>query len=95
MEEVSLLTRKGYLTISLTNSKEGRILLRRHEGIREWFNTLKVGLPGYSKEIISDCVCSVQGVGEQSQAGSLPAGPEEQQSQCGGLATGEEISGRK
>ena len=44
MEEVSLLTRKGYLTISLTNSKEGRILLRRHEGIREWFNTLKVGL---------------------------------------------------
>merc|ERR1712038_168368 len=41
VEEVSLLTRKGYLTISLTNSKEGRILLRRHEGIREWFNTLK------------------------------------------------------
>ena len=44
MEEVSLLTKKGYLTISLTNNKEGRILLRRHEGIREWFNTLKVGL---------------------------------------------------
>ena len=41
---MSLLTRKGYLTISLTNNKEGRILLRRHEGIREWFNTLKVGL---------------------------------------------------
>ena len=41
MEEVSLLTKKGYLTISLTNNKDGRILLRRHEGIREWFNTLK------------------------------------------------------
>jgi len=41
VEEVSLLTKKGYLTIALTNSKEGRILLRRHEGIREWFNTLK------------------------------------------------------
>ena len=41
MEEVSLLTRKGYLTISLSNNKDCRILLRRHEGIRDWFNTLK------------------------------------------------------
>ena len=40
-------------------------------------------------------LCSVQGAGEQGEAGSLPAGSEEQQSQCGGLASGEEISGRK
>ena len=44
VEEVSLLTRKGYLTISLSSSKDCRILLRRHEGIRDWFNTLKVGI---------------------------------------------------
>ena len=37
----------------------------------------------------------VQGAGEQSQAGSLPAGAEEQQPERGGLATGEEISSRK
>ena len=48
-------------------------------------------------EIISDYhqLCSVQGAGEQSQAGALPAGPEEQQPDRGGLAAGEEISGRK
>ena len=42
VEEVSLLTRKGYLTISLSSNKDCRILLRRHDGIRDWFNTLKV-----------------------------------------------------
>ena len=48
-------------------------------------------------EIISDYhqLCSVQGAGKQSQAGALPAGPEEQQPDRGGLAAGEEISGRK
>jgi len=34
----------------------------------------------------------VQGAGEQSQAGALPAGPEEQQPDRGGLATGEEYN---
>ena len=39
--QVSLLTKKGYLTISLSHGREGRLLLRRHEGIRDWFGLLK------------------------------------------------------
>lgn len=36
-----LLTKKGYLTIAITHVKDGRVLLRRHEGIRDWFNLIK------------------------------------------------------
>ena len=42
VEEVVLLTKKGYLTIALSHVKDGRVLLRRHEGIRDWFNLIKV-----------------------------------------------------
>ena len=42
IEEVSLLTKKGYLTVALSHAKDGRVLLRRHEGTREWFNMIKV-----------------------------------------------------
>jgi hypothetical protein len=44
VEEVSLLTKKGYLTISLSHGKDGRVFLRRHEGIKEWYNMIKVTL---------------------------------------------------
>ena len=41
---VSLLDKRGFLTICLVmNSlREGRIYLRRSEGIRDWYNMLKV-----------------------------------------------------
>ena len=44
MEEVDLLDRRGYLVISITLSSrgEGKIYLRKTEGIRDWFNSLKV-----------------------------------------------------
>lgn len=42
VEEVVLLTKKGYLTIALSHTRDGRVLLRRHEGIRDWFNVIKV-----------------------------------------------------
>jgi hypothetical protein len=42
VEEVSLLTKKGYLTISVNHIKDGRVFLRRHEGIKEWFSMIKV-----------------------------------------------------
>ena len=42
MDSVSLLTKKGYLTISLNHVKDGRVLLRRHEGINEWYSMIKV-----------------------------------------------------
>ena len=43
MEEVELIDKKGYLTISLSLAKEGsKILLRKPEGIREWYQDLKV-----------------------------------------------------
>jgi hypothetical protein len=42
VEEVELIDRKGYLTLCLTLVKEGRVLLRKPEGIREWFHDIKV-----------------------------------------------------
>ena len=46
IEDVSLLTKKGYLTISLSHVKDGRVFFRRHEGIKEWYNMIKVKLRG-------------------------------------------------
>ena len=42
---VSLLDKRGFLTICLTlgSIREGRIYLRRAEGLRDWFSLLKVG----------------------------------------------------
>lgn len=41
--DVQLLDKRGYLTICLTlASKDGKLFLRRPEGIREWFQALKV-----------------------------------------------------
>ena len=37
VEGVELVERRGYLTLSLGMGKEGRLLLRRTEGIRDWF----------------------------------------------------------
>ena len=36
-----LLTKKGHLTIALSYTRDTRVLLRRHEGIRDWFNMIK------------------------------------------------------
>lgn len=43
VEDVDLLDRRGYLVISITLSSrgEGKIYLRKTEGIRDWFNSLK------------------------------------------------------
>ena len=42
MEDTELLDKRGYLTIVLNTVREGKILLRKTEGLREWFNSLKV-----------------------------------------------------
>ena len=34
--------KRGYLTVSLSVAREGKILLRKPEGIREWYEALKV-----------------------------------------------------
>ncbi|TRY72732.1 hypothetical protein TCAL_00263 [Tigriopus californicus] len=52
VNEVELLDKKGYLTVSLLLNKEGKILLRKPEGIREWFATLKVGSNGLCCQIV-------------------------------------------
>ena len=39
---MELLDKRGYLTISLSIAREGKILLRKPEGIRDWFAALKV-----------------------------------------------------
>ncbi len=41
VEDVELLDKRGYLTVCLNLGKDGRILLRKPEGIREWHRTLK------------------------------------------------------
>jgi hypothetical protein len=42
VEAVELMDKRGYLTISLTVAGDGKMLLRKPEGIREWFEALKV-----------------------------------------------------
>ena len=42
VDDVALLTKKGYLTISLSHTKDGKVFLRRHEGIKEWYSMIKV-----------------------------------------------------
>ena len=49
VSDVSLLTKKGYLTISLSHVKDGRVFLRRHEGIKEWYSMIKVIFRGEIK----------------------------------------------
>ena len=44
ISSIDLLDKRGFLTISinLATVREGRIYLRRAEGLRDWFNVLKV-----------------------------------------------------
>jgi len=42
VEEVDLLDKRGYLTICLSLNKDGKVYLRKTEGIREWHRNLKV-----------------------------------------------------
>lgn len=39
---MDLLDKRGYLTICLSLVKEGKIYLRRPEGIKDWFVALQV-----------------------------------------------------
>ena len=40
IESISLEDRRGYLTLILTTNKDGKILLRKPEGIRDWYNSV-------------------------------------------------------
>ena len=42
VEEVELVDKKGYLTLCITLAKDGKVLLRKPEGIRDWFQDIKV-----------------------------------------------------
>ena len=42
IEDVELLDKRGYLTICICLSKDGKVYLRKTEGIRDWFRTLRV-----------------------------------------------------
>lgn len=39
---IELIDKRGYLIISLGLAKEGKLLLRKPEGIKDWYQTLKV-----------------------------------------------------
>merc|ERR1719445_2577063 len=41
IDGVSLLDKRGYLTICVSQLRDGRLYLRKHEGIRDWFNTIQ------------------------------------------------------
>ena len=49
IDGVSLLDKRGYLTICISQLRDGRIYLREHEGIRDWFNTIQVIFSQQSK----------------------------------------------
>ena len=42
IDDVELLDKRGYLTICVSLVKDGKIYLRRTEGIREWFRAVRV-----------------------------------------------------
>ena len=42
IDDVELLDKRGYLTICVTLVKDGKVYLRKTEGIREWFRTIRV-----------------------------------------------------
>ena len=42
IESLDLLDKRGYLTICLHLVKDGKIYLRRPEGIKDWYNILQV-----------------------------------------------------
>ncbi len=42
VDQLELLDKRGYLTVCLSTAKEGKIYLRRPEGIREWFAAIQV-----------------------------------------------------
>lgn len=41
IDGVSLLDKRGYLTICISQLRDGRLYLRKHEGIRDWFNIIQ------------------------------------------------------
>ena len=42
IDDVELLDKRGYLTICVSLVKDGKVYLRKTEGIREWFRTIRV-----------------------------------------------------
>jgi len=41
IESIELLDKRGYLTICISLLKEGKVFLRKTEGIRDWFNCIR------------------------------------------------------
>ena len=41
VETIELLDKRGYLTICISLQREGKVYLRRTEGIRDWYNAIK------------------------------------------------------
>jgi len=41
VEAIELLDKRGYLTICISLQREGKVYLRRTEGIRDWYNAIK------------------------------------------------------
>ena len=44
VDRIELLDKRGYLTVCISLLKDGKIYLRRPEGIREWFTALQVNI---------------------------------------------------
>ena len=41
VEAIELLDKRGYLTICISLQREGKVYLRRTEGIRDWYNAIR------------------------------------------------------
>ena len=44
VEGIELLDKRGYLTICLSVQREGKVYLRRTEGIRDWYDGIREGM---------------------------------------------------
>ena len=78
MTSVSLEDRRGYLTLVICCQKEGRLLVRKTEGIREWHGCLtrSKGIrderkTGITDEILSSAVHNDVGVKTKDSMGKI------------------------
>lgn len=46
--DVELLDKRGYLTICVSLEKDGKVFLRKTEGIKEWYKQLAVSILRFS-----------------------------------------------
>jgi hypothetical protein len=46
IESLELVDRRGYLTITISQLREGKIFLRTTQGLQDWYNVIQASMGG-------------------------------------------------